>query len=108
MDAIPSLFETLQRFVNLSSEDLAILKPWLRQDSFPTGSYVFREGDAYHRVGFIVQGLAKKFYLTSDGKEFIKEFSRERDIIAPLSSLLQRKPAHFSVEVLEPTVLLSI
>ena len=47
--------------------------------------------------------MVKKFYLTFDGKEFIKEFSGEMEIIAPYSSLLQNKKTSFSVKCIEDT-----
>jgi CRP-like cAMP-binding protein len=59
-------------------------------------------------VGFLLRGLVKKFYLTEDGKEYIKEFSWEGQLTTPYASLLQKIPATYTQQALEETEILSI
>jgi CRP-like cAMP-binding protein len=59
-------------------------------------------------VGFLIRGLVKKFYLTEDGKEFIKEFVWEGQTMTPYASLLRNVPATYTMEALEETEVLTI
>ena len=108
MNDFESLYSHLKSLCSLSRVDFEAMIPNLKRETLEKNTYLFQEGESYQKIAFIVQGLVKKFYLTSDGKEFIKEFSCENEIIAPYSSLLQNHAASFSIKTLEDTVLLSI
>lgn len=102
-----NLFEALRNLSNITQEDFRLLQPKLSAENLDQGADLFREGEVFTKVAFIASGLVKKFYLTEDGKEFVKEFSTAGEIVAPYSALLQKKPALFSVRALEKTQLLT-
>lgn len=105
MDGHQYLFKALQELSSITHEDFLMLQAQLRTEIIGEGEELFKDGEVFNRVAFIVSGLVKKFYLTEDGKEFIKEFSTSGEVIAPYSSLLQQKPALFTVQALEKTQL---
>lgn len=92
----------------LAPEDLAPLAGRTRRELFPARAAIFKEGETYRKVTFLLRGLAKKFYLTEDGKEFIKEFTWEGQITTPYASLLRNVPATYTMEALEETEALTI
>ncbi len=108
LDETEALFKQLEQLGNLTREDFLEVQKYLKAESYQPGAFIWRESESYLRVGFIFRGLVKKYYLTHEGKEFIKEFSAENEIIAPHSSLIQGNPALFSAQTLEPTDILSL
>lgn len=91
--------------------DLSVLEPLrglYRKESHPARAAIFREGEPYRKVAFILEGLVKKSYRTGEGKEFIKEFAWEGQVTTPYASLLRGIPATYTLEALEDTTLLTI
>ncbi len=72
------------------------------------GDLLFSQHAAPANLFFIEQGLVKAFYETRDGKEFIKSFIREGQIIGSLRALFAAKPNSFSVVALEDCIVREI
>lgn len=71
---------------------------------YSKGTYIFRQGERSNSILLIYQGLAKAYYKTLDGKEFIKSFLAGGEFIASLNTLESDMPSAFSVLSLEYTV----
>ncbi len=69
------------------------------------GEHVFMQGDADRSLYFIQLGLLKAYYISKDGKEFVKSFLLPNDIIGSLSSAYLKKVCSFNLICLEPTTL---
>jgi CRP-like cAMP-binding protein len=108
MKDLERVYHYLRTLVDLSPEDMAWLEGRYQKEIFRAKDLIFREGEPYQKVTFILKGLVKKYYLTSEGKEFIKEFTWEGQITTPYASLLQKTPASYTMEALEETELLTI
>jgi CRP-like cAMP-binding protein len=108
MKELESVLRYLQTLAPLEMTDLAPLVGAYRSEKFPAKTVIFKEGDDYRKVTFILRGLVKKSYLTEEGKEFIKEFSWENQITTPYASILMKIPATYTMETLEETEVLSI
>lgn len=72
------------------------------------GACLFRQYKYPANLFFIELGLVKAFYETRDGKEFIKSFIREGQIIGSLQALFADRPNSFSVVALEDCVVREI
>jgi CRP-like cAMP-binding protein len=108
MEELQKVFEYLKNLVQIEYKDLEPILGHFKKESFQSKSLIFSEGEQYQKVTFILSGLVKKYYLTNDGKEFIKEFTWENQITTPYASLLMNGPTTYTMEALEDTVLLSI
>lgn len=67
-----------------------------------------RTGELAHNVFFICSGLVRFFYITADGKEHNKSFSRENQFAGALQYSMSPEPCRFSLQALEPTQTLAI
>ena len=70
--------------------------------------HVFRQGDRDPHVYFIRSGLLKGYYISEDGKEFVKSFLEPNDFIGSLSSAYLGEECSFSLVCLEPTSLIKV
>ncbi len=68
---------------------------------FPKGSFLFRQGEKRSNLFFIQQGLVKAYYETLDGKEFIKSFICEGEVIASMQAIVAGNSNSFTVLSLE-------
>ncbi len=67
------------------------------------GDFFVRAGEKNGLVGFMVSGLLRYFYVSENGKEFIKHFCLGGNFIATLSSLLTNEMSSYFIEALEET-----
>lgn len=66
--------------------------------------YFVDVGNSCEYMGFVTKGLFQKYYLTLEGRKFIKEFSEENSLIGAYASYLTGEPAQFSIQALEDSV----
>jgi CRP-like cAMP-binding protein len=75
---------------------------------FKKGEHLFVQGDTDSNIYFIKKGLLKAYYLTSDGKEFVKSFLIENELIGSLRAATTQTPCNFSVVCLEDCEVVAI
>ncbi|TQF70794.1 Crp/Fnr family transcriptional regulator [Pseudoalteromonas luteoviolacea] len=72
------------------------------------GTRIFNQGDNCDYVYWVESGLLKAFYVTANGKETIKSFIKQDSIIGSLNAAYCQVPCTFSLETLEPSLLVQI
>lgn len=72
------------------------------------GEYVFMQGEADKSLYFVESGLLKAYYISDDGKEFIKSFIVPNNTIGSLASIYLDNNCTFSLVCLEPSLLRKI
>lgn len=70
---------------------------------YGTGNFLFYTDEISKEIYFIIDGIVHSFYLTTEGKEFIKHFALKNDVVGSFSSLVLKTPCRFSVQALEKT-----
>ncbi len=68
---------------------------------YTKSQHLFHQGDEIGDLLFVKKGLLKAYYITESGKEFVKSFIAEGQLIASLSALLGRGRCTFNVVALE-------
>lgn len=72
------------------------------------GDVVFRQGDSNDFIYLIQAGLLKAYYVTAEGKEYVKSFLMEADIIGNLTALMSAGGCSFTLICLEPSSLIRV
>jgi len=76
--------------------------------SYSKGQYIFKQGDTDANIYFIKSGLLKAYYLTDEGKEFVKSFLLPGELIGSLRAVTDESACQFSVVCLEDTEVLAV
>lgn len=79
-----------------------------RVEHYNKGDLFVREGEVPDKIGFIVKGLMKYYYIDADGNEWVKHFSPENDFAASYAGFLYQFPSPYYIEAMEETAVLSI
>ena len=83
------------------------MKPYVKLRKFDKKVIILHAGETENYINFIVSGLVRKYY--KKVKLLINmQFSFEDQIIHSQESFHSRKISEFTVETIEPTVMLSI
>jgi len=84
------------------ADHLRTLDDQVRARALETGDHLFQQGEAAPNLYFIGKGLAKMYYVTHDGREFVKSFLPEGAFAGSLLAQFENRPSPFSVVCLEP------
>jgi len=86
---------------------------WERSKNLPVepiklkkGQHFVRIGDIPERMGFIISGIFRVYYLTEQGDERILVFRGENRFLSAFSSFLENKPSWYGIQALEPSFLI--
>jgi len=101
-------FNYLQKYIQLSPDEEAIVESAIVTRSYKKGEYIVEDGDVCRSVSFIVSGKVRTFYLDPNGTEHIIAFGIENWWVGDLGSLITQTPADFNVQCLETTSVIQI
>jgi CRP-like cAMP-binding protein len=68
---------------------------------YQAGEYVIEAGQSVSRIGFLVEGLARYYYLTREGKEFNKGFAQPGHPLTSVIALVTGQPSPFYIQALD-------
>lgn len=108
MDNDNLLFLYLNKFAKITRDEYKDwLAPYLITREFGKKEIVTHMGEVENYFNFIVSGLARKYY--KKGKEEINtQISYEKHIIHAQESFHRRIPSEYTIETIEPSVMVSI
>lgn len=74
---------------------------YFKTKTLEQGDHLFCMGDKVDDFYFLISGLARYYYLTTDGKEFNKSFAKlQGHLLSSMSSVSKGESSPFSVEIL--------
>lgn len=76
--------------------------------NYNKGDRLLAQGELCKDLYFVERGLIKVFYLTSNGREFVKSFITENAFITSLRSLMLGETSRFTVICLEPSSVIQL
>ena len=108
MDKI-NVFKTyLNKFVKLTDVEFdQTLLPIIKIREFEKKEKLTKVGEVENYLNFIVKGLIRKFY-KKGSQEIITQISSEGHIIHCQESFHSRQPSEYTIETIEPSIVISI
>ena len=94
-------YEKVNQISPISPSEWDSIEPSLELKSFSKGECLLSAGEKAQRIGFLLKGAVRLFYLTHDEREFNQTFKFQGDLVAGYASLLTGEPMSFSIEALE-------
>jgi len=107
MEIIDIVKAYISNYVSLSEQEFSFLVSLFEMRNFKKRQKLVEEGQVEMHLNFILQGLARKYFYRKN-EEMVMQFSRETEIICCYDSFLSGEPSNFSVEAVEPMVVVSI
>lgn len=90
----------LGRRLTMSSAAWSAATPYFAYRSFPAGEHVIAAGEGVSKLGFLVSGLARYYYLSREGKEFNKAFALPGNPLTSIIALVTGQPSPFYIQTL--------
>lgn len=105
MEAVVRQF--LNRYLNLSDEEIAAIAAHLTVRHFPRRAVLIREGEQEHYLNLVAKGILRKFF-HKGSEEVITQLADEGSLISSSVSFLSSTPSQYTIEALEPATLISL
>ncbi len=102
-EILAAFFSWLEGEGGISSRAAAVAVERATVRRFAPEETLFAAGDCPEQLYFVHSGLVRFYYLTSDGKEFNKNFVSDGGVVTSLSSFLSAAPSPFHTQALEET-----
>jgi len=102
------LINYINRYVQLTQEEVNLLLSKLRLSNFKKGDYVVKNNTICKYECFVLKGCLKTFYIDNEGEEHIVMFAIENWWTADLGSFLTQTPAAYNVQCIENCELVQI
>lgn len=97
-----SYLQKINDFIeSLDAETLAALEKVETKKRFAKGEYLLQQGEICRQSFFIEKGIARKFYLTEDGREINTELYFENDIAVSFRSYTLQQPSREFIQALD-------
>jgi len=103
-----SLYNHINRFIDLSSDEKEILASLLKSFSFKKKSYLHHAGETCKANYFVVKGCLRLYFIDIKGAEQTTQFAIENWWISDLTSFIFQKPSDFYIQAAEATEVIAI
>lgn len=101
-----SLITYIEDYISINDKEIEILKSLTRIKKVRRRQFVVEQGEVCRYENYVVEGCLRCYHLDDEGQEHIVQFAVEDWWISDLQSFLTQSPAKFSVDALEPSVLI--
>lgn len=101
-----ALRERLMQLSPLSPQTWAALLEASAELSLAKGEYFSQPGWPATRIGVVLSGLVRHFYVDAKGRESVKAFRGPLEFTAPYAELILGRPSRTFIQALAPTALL--
>lgn len=101
-----NLIQYISEYVSLNDGEVEILKALTRIKEVRRKQFVAEQGEVCRFENYVIEGCLRCYHTDEEGKEHVVQFAVEDWWIADLQSFLTQSPANFSVDAIEPSVLI--
>ena len=98
----------MKQFPSISPEAKKFTRSFLIVEDYKKKEFLHKSGEIQKEIGFVCQGLLRKFYLNEKGDEIITGFSKEKEYATDYPAFLSQRPSKYYIECLEPSIIVKI
>ena len=103
---IEPLLNYIEKYIQLSEEEVLILRSKIVSRKYLKGQYLVQQGDICKHSNYLITGCTKTFYLDDKGQEHIVMFGIEDWWASDIGSFITQSPADYNVQCLENTTVI--
>jgi CRP-like cAMP-binding protein len=104
----PQIYEQFNKWCHIPPEEWLVFENKAVEKRLNKGDFLLQAGDTSLEFGIVLKGIIRLYYADPSGKEHIKAFRREGELVGPYAEMLLRIPSRTFIQALESTVALMI
>ncbi|MDF0708470.1 Crp/Fnr family transcriptional regulator [Flagellimonas okinawensis] len=96
----------LEHFSHLSKEEQDLFSSQLNFKKYNPKEFFFKNGETQKNMGFVCQGLLRRYYINDKGKSITTGFVKENEYATDYPAFIQQRPSKYYMECLEPCLII--
>lgn len=98
----------MEQFTRMGAEARQFTRSILSLKKYDKKEFVFQSGDVQKKIGYVCQGLLRKYYIDDRGNKITTGFISERGYATDYPSFVRQKPTKYHIECLEASILVEM
>ncbi|MEM8894569.1 MAG: cyclic nucleotide-binding domain-containing protein, partial [Bacteroidota bacterium] len=98
----------LKHLSHLNQEEIDVLRPQLEVKAYRKKEFFLERGQVQKGLGFIMEGLTRRYYINEKGNDITTGFNKEYEYITDYPAFIRQKPTKYFLQCLEPSIILTI
>lgn len=103
-----SFIKYLKQSNNYSNEEIELVCSAFVVEHLKSEEPLFRNGERYTKVVFVVSGILRVFIIDDSGEEIVKNFVSENEFFADMDSFEKNSPSKLNVSAVTDCTLLTL
>jgi signal-transduction protein with cAMP-binding, CBS, and nucleotidyltransferase domain len=91
-----------------TAEEKKFIKAHLNVKTFDKGDYFLKFGEVQSNMGFVCEGLVRRFYINEKGHKITTGFTKEVEYVTDYPSFIRQIPTKYYFQCLEPTIIVHL
>lgn len=97
----PQLYQQFDQWASIPTEQWLAFEAKLIEKSVNKGEYLLQAGDSTLEFGIILHGIFRLYYTDKNGKEQIKSFRRDGELLGAYAEILLNIPSRTYIQAME-------
>ena len=93
---------------HLTSEEIEQTRAMLKIKKLNKGDFFVKSGTIQKELGFVVEGLLRRYYINDKGNDITTGFIKEDEYVTDYPAFINQKPTKNFLQCLEPSVIVTI
>ena len=98
----------LEQLSHSTSEEKNFIKNHLTIQKLDKGEFFLESGEIQKEMGFICQGLIRRYFINDQGNEITTGFTKEKEYITDYPAFIRQKPTKYFLQCLEPSIIVKL
>ncbi|MEL7118206.1 MAG: Crp/Fnr family transcriptional regulator [Bacteroidota bacterium] len=98
----------LKWLTHLTPEEIEVTRAMLKIKRFNKGDFFLKSGTIQRALGFVVEGLLRRYYINDKGSDITTAFIKEDEYVTDYPAFITQKPSTNFLQCLEPSIIVTI
>ncbi|WP_375563046.1 Crp/Fnr family transcriptional regulator [Bernardetia sp. OM2101] len=98
----------LEQLSHSTPEEKDFIKNHLTIQRLDKGEFFLESGEIQKEMGFICQGLIRRYFINEQGDEITTGFTKENQYITDYPAFIRQKPTKYFLQSLEPCIIIKL
>lgn len=98
----------LKQLSHSTEEEKEFVKAHLHVKTFNKGDYFLKFGEVQSHMGFVCEGLIRRFYINKKGNKITTGFTKEIEYVTDYPSFIRQIPTKYYFQCLESTIIVHL
>ncbi|UII19934.1 Crp/Fnr family transcriptional regulator [Fulvivirga ligni] len=98
----------LRQYDQSEPEIIGYILPHLTFQYIKKGGFYLSFGDIQTGMGYVSQGLLRRYYINENGNQITTGFTKEDEYVTDYPAFIRQRPTRFSIQALEPAIIINL